>query len=150
MDREQSGIQAGSAKGRKAGRREERGFTLVEVMITMAVSVLFIGFLLGSNILIQKANTISHQKTLALQDATQVLERIRNASENGLFPNNVLAAFPNNGTVAGFSNMTDETVQVRYVSTTANPLDVQITVNWTDESNHPVSYSLNSLVAQRG
>jgi len=127
----------------------ERGFTLLELVLAMAISVLFLVSLLGANIMTQKANAVAQQKTVAMQDATQVLERMRDSATFGLFPANVLATFPNNGTVAGFQNLTGENVSVQYVSTTANPLDVRITVSWVDETLHPVNYSMNSFVTQR-
>ena len=127
----------------------ERGFTLIELMITMVVVVLVLLGFMGANTSIQQASEATHQRTIALQDANRVIETIRNTAASGTFPGNVTAAYPNNGAVAGFSNLTNEAITVSYVNTGVNPLDVTVTVSWSERGVRNVSTQLRTLVTQR-
>lgn len=130
-------------------QKQEKGFSLIEVLISLVVlSVILIGIMIG-NAVIQKSSEAAFQRTRAMQDANQVMEQIRKTSRTGSFPSNVTAAYPNNGTVSGFSSLSNESVRVSYVSTTTNPLDVTVTVSWRENGTRNVSTTLNALVTQR-
>lgn len=128
--------------------RNPTGFTLAEVTITMFVSSITLSSVLFANNNIQKVNTNWFQRTVALQDAHQVVEQMREEASYALFPSNVTAAFPDAAYVTGFSNLQNEQVLVNYNAIT-DPLDVTITVSWKDEHERTVSYQLNTLITQR-
>ena len=97
-----------------------------------------------------------YQRAVAMQDANQVIERIRNTAAGGTFPGNVTAAYPNNGAVTGFTNLSNETVRVTYTdfngdgnALTDNPLDVTVTVTYFENGRTASSSALRSLVTQR-
>ena len=129
-------------------KQSETGFTLVEVMITVAVVALALLGLGGASILIQQKSVGLFERSVAIQDTNQVLERMRQIVNDPCtccgttactgvgtctsFPSCLTAQYPNNGTVAGFSNLTSESVAVSYVSSTANPLDATVTTTWTE------------------
>lgn len=127
----------------------QRGFTLVEVMITMVVVILALGGYVWANVNVQQASDVRFEKSVALQDASRVIEQIRLSAATGQFPANVVAAFPNNGQVAGFNNLTNEQVTVSYASTVSDPLDVTIAVAWQEAGRRPTNISIRSLVTQR-
>lgn len=127
----------------------QKGFTLIEVMITAAVVVFVLVGFMGTNSAMQQATDSSFERTLALQDANQVIERIRTAAATGTFPANAVTAFPDNGTVAGFTSLTGETVTVTYGNATANPLDVRIQIQWLENGRRAVRAHLRTLVTQR-
>ncbi len=129
--------------------QNEKGFTLVEVMITAFVVVTILVGFLGSATAIQSANQAAYERNIALQDANQVIEQLRNTAATGTFPSNVTTAYPNGGTVAGYTSLTNEAVRVTYASTTANPLDVRVTVSYSENGNRTMSVSLRSYITQR-
>ena len=92
---------------------------------------------------------LSYRFNMALQDANQIVERIRSSAAAGTFPTNVITAFPNNGTVSGFTNLTNETVTVSYANAAANPLDVRVQVQWLENGRRTVNAHVRTLVTQR-
>lgn len=129
--------------------RNEKGFTLVELMITAFVVVTIIVGFLGSATALQAANQAAFERSIALQDANQVIELLRNTAATGTFPGNVTAAYPNNSTVSGFTSLTNESVRVTYTSATANPLDVTVTVSYSENGTRNMSTSLRTYITQR-
>src|SRR3989338_2961149 len=95
--------------------QNEGGFTLVEALITVLVVALALIASLVASTSIQRVSRNTHERTIAFQDANRVIEQMRNTASGGQFPGNVTAAYPNNGAVAGFANLTNETVRATYV-----------------------------------
>jgi len=133
----------------KARLSHSSGFTMVELMIALFVAALAIVGYIGGNIAIQRHAEELHERTVALQDANQVAERMRSAARTGNFPANLVAAFPDNGAIAGFNNLTNEQVTVSYVNTTADPLDVTVSVNWQSYARRQSTASLRTYITQR-
>ena len=134
----------------------EQGFTLIELMITVVVMVIAIGAVLQANTGMARTSEGMFQRSVAMQDANQVIERMRNTAISGTFPANVTAVYPNNGSVSGFSALTSEAVTVSYAdrngdgnALTENPLDVTVTVSYLDNTQRNTSMSLRSLITQR-
>ncbi len=129
--------------------RARCGFTLIEVAITMAiVSIALLSYLL-SNTAIQQSNRSAFERSIALQDANQVIERMRNMSSNGQFPGNVTSVYSNNGVVQGFTNLPNEQVIVSYSSVSPNLLDITVTVSWLANGNRQTNTDLRTLLTQR-
>ncbi len=118
-------------------------------MITMVVVVLVLLGFTGTNAAIQRTSEETFERTVAMQDANQVIEMMRNAAATGTFPGNVTATYANGGTVGGFSNLTNETLTVAYVNPATNPLDVTITVAWRNHLNRNVNTALRTRITQR-
>lgn len=134
----------------------EGGFTLVELMITMGIMVGAMTSVLMANASISQTSEGIFQRSVAIQDANQVIERMRNTAVTGTFPGNVTAAYPNSGSVSGFSSLTSEVVRVTYAdrngdgnALTDNPLDVTVTVTYLENGRRNTTMSLRSLVTQR-
>ena len=135
-------------------KRGEEGFTLIEVMIAMAVVVIaLIGIGFG-NSKVQQVSAESFEKARAIQHANQVVERMRNLAATSL--SSVTSTFSNGGTVATsyYSTSTSEllpseSVTVSFVNTTANPLDATVTVTWSQRGIRTVSRSIRTYIAQR-
>jgi prepilin-type N-terminal cleavage/methylation domain-containing protein len=132
--------------------KSQKGFTLIELMVSVAVCVTALITIVWGNNYIQKVNHESFQRMVALQDAHQIIERIRVNANSGVFPASVTAAFPHNQLVAGFTNVVNnlpnEQVRVTYVDPTADPLDLSVVVSW-QSGTRTVSATLSSFVTQR-
>lgn len=133
----------------KKATPRQKGFTLIEVMIALFVLTVAIGTFIGTNMLIQRNAEMGFERSIAIQDANRVLERMRNISRTGTFPSNVVGAFPNNTAVPGFTNLTSEQVTVTYASTTVDPLDVTVTVTWLSQTQRASVLSLRTVMTQR-
>lgn len=125
------------------------GFTMIELMIALFVTALAIVGYIGANIAIQRSSEERHERTVAIQDASRVIEQMRSAAQSGTFPGNVTSAFPNNGNVSGFSNLTSEQVTVSYTDSTADPLDATVTVTWQSYTDRQSTASLRTYLTQR-
>ena len=130
-------------------RKKEEGFTLIEIMIAMCVSVIAILGFITAITSIRQASESAYERTIALQDANRVIEQMRNTATSGTFPGVVTTAYPNNATVSGFSNLTNEQVAVGYANTTANPLDVTVTVTWLEHGRRAMTKSIRTFITQR-
>ena len=125
----------------------QKGFTLIEVVITVAVVAFALVAYLGANYAIEKASESAYQKSVAIQDAQQTLERMRSTAATGTFPGNVTSAF--SGSISGYSNLPSETVAVSYVDATANPLDTTVTVTYLQNGTRTVTNTIRTLISQR-
>jgi type II secretory pathway pseudopilin PulG len=128
---------------------QEHGFSILEVMITLAVCSLAVAGMLATNSVLQKSSAVTHSRLVAVQDANQVIEQMREAAAYGTFPSNLQSAFPNNTLLTNFTNLKDEKIQVQYASPSADPLDVMVQVQWMGPDNRPAVYSLHTLMTQR-
>ena len=118
-------------------------------MITMAVLVVTLLGFMGANTAVQQSSAAAFERAVAVQDANQVIERMRNTAAAGTFPANVTGLFPNGGAVNGFNTLTSELIIVTYVNPAANPLDATVTVRWLEKGVRNVDTSLRTLITQR-
>lgn len=127
----------------------QKGFTLIELMITMAVIVLALVGYMGANSAIQKSSEAAFEKSVAIQDANRVLEQMRRAALSGEFPESVTDAFPDGEEVNGFDSLNDQTIRVEYSDPSADPLDATVTVTWRQHGLREVSTALRTRLTQR-
>lgn len=130
-------------------KERKRGFTLIEVLVSMVVIVVgLLGFLLANTHIQQKDERV-YERMVATQDAHRAIELMRNASATGNFPVNVTSAFPAGTAVPGFNNLIGEQVTVAYADSTADPLDITVTTIWMENGSRSASTELRTLMTQR-
>lgn len=110
--------------------KTNRGFTLIELLIAALVLFVALGMVIGATSNMSQSNELAYQEVIALQDAHRVIEQMRAQAANGTFPANVTGAFPQNQALVGFNSLAGEQVVVSYANTTANPLNITVTVTW--------------------
>ena len=110
---------------------EKKGMTLLELLIASGILVVAVCGILATFINFRYLTTQSKDRTIAAQDASAIIERIRNVAP---FTNaNVVAQYPNGAVVSNFGSLpaaTNEQVTVSYTNTAAAPLEVIVTVRW--------------------
>ena len=127
----------------------EKGFSLIEVLFASAIILLLVAGFLGSATTLQFANEAAYQRSIALEDASRVIEQIRSTAASGTFPANVTAVYSNGGTVSGYSTLTNESVVVSYANAAANPLDVTVTVSYSENGTRSMTAALRTYITQR-
>lgn len=125
---------------------KREGFTLIELMLAVAIILPVLLGAIGLNVYIFRATETSKRTTVALQDVHTVIERIRNTSESSLSA--VTSAYPDGQTVTGFSNLPSEQITVDYANVNADPLDLIVTVSWLDQGRTMVR-NLSTQVTKR-
>lgn len=148
----------------------QRGFTIVEIMIALLVTTLVIAGSVGGNIFAQRNSEEMHERTIAIKTANRLIEMMRYESRTGTFPANVVTRFPdpdlqgivpqfNDATTDESPNLTNKTVRVSYcrglyspcptADTTANPLEVTVTVSWRAYTGVDRSETIRTYITQR-
>lgn len=135
--------------------KSERGFTLIEVMITVAVMTVSLLGLLYANTKMQQASNAAFENAVAMQHANQVIENMRNLAVTSLAT--VTGTFSNGGTVgssyytqtSSSESLPSEAVTASYVSASADPLDTTVTVTWSAGGVRTVSKSVRTLITKR-
>ena len=120
-----------------AGRRRHRGFTLIEVLISMTIfSIAILGLAIGASS-VMRANQTSYFSTIAVSLAQDKLEELK----------------ANPATLTSCSTTCDSTVPTHdgvaftrtWVVTNGSPVAgvsrVDVQVDWTDYITHTVSIS---------
>lgn len=126
-----------------------KGFTLTELLISLFVIALGLLGMILSNTYVQRTSEVAHERMVATQDAHRAIELMRNTSASGEFPDNVTRAFPNGAAVAGFNNLTNESVTVVYADPDADPLNITVTTNWAQRGSRNASIQLRTLMTRR-
>lgn len=106
----------------------------MEVLFALAILIPVCFSIIGINYYSARAADSARLTTTAIHDAHTVIERLRVESQDGLAQ--VVATYPNGQPVpAGIAAMSAESgeqIIVNYADPGADPLDVTVTVTWTD------------------
>lgn len=133
--------------------KNEKGFTLFELLI--AAVILFVAFILAlqASTSLNQGNELAQQTVIALEDAHRAIEAMRKESATGTFPNNVVSKYPAGQAMTGFTTLDAEQVVPAYVNTTANPLNITVTVTWNavtkTTGTRPMSTQITTLMTKR-
>lgn len=133
--------------------RDQKGFSLVEVLVgavIMAIAILSASF---SILNIQQLSEVSKQKVVATADANRVLEAMRYEANVSLtdMQNKNWAVWATDNVIntKGGSDIQLVGENVNVVLNGTDPVQVTLTVNWTHRQR-PHSYQVVTLMTQRG
>lgn len=125
-------------------RRSQRGFTLMELLITMVVTLFGLMGLMALHVTLTQGNDTVNRTQEAIAVGTQTVEQLRNmrpgklaqeltGSSTAVPPMSV----PNYATKLGRNNVSySMDVSVVQVPAANNLWRVRVTVNWVDDANN--------------
>jgi len=127
------------------------GFTFIELMIAMVIASLTILFFVTTQNTLQVNAEMAYEKKVAAEDAHRFISQMRLTAKTGTFPSNLVTAY-GAGAITGYTSLPTsaaETMALSYVSTTADPLDVTVTVSWTGYNRRATTQTMRTLITQR-
>lgn len=123
--------------------KKKLGFTLIELMIAAAVVVIAFTGLLAMYIVCLNLAEEAHSLTVAVYDASKIMERIRVTNFDDIATTDWTAWAAGGG---GCNTLTDEAITVSFSGT--NPLQATILVSWKDRQR-PRSERIIGLISER-
>lgn len=131
--------------------RTNAGFTLLEVAIAMALFMVVLGVVAQGLISYYVVMDAQHQRAAAAEILRGAVAQIRaeRDANPGAFPNAVTDVFPDGDTMAGPGLLPNESIVVSYADDGANPLEVAVTVTWTDLHGRPLQETISTMLTDR-
>lgn len=122
--------------------KSKKGLTLLELVIGVAIFIVAIVSLLGAYMGALTMSEGSRNLNTAINDATRVIEEMRNIPFASITLTNWTTWASNNGA----NTLEDETITTTYQGT--DPLTVTVTVNWTEKGRQR-NTALVTAITQR-
>ncbi|NIA12847.1 MAG: prepilin-type N-terminal cleavage/methylation domain-containing protein [Nitrospiraceae bacterium] len=139
--------------------RRERGFTLLELTLAVAIFTVVIGVTATCLISFYSTMETEHQRVLAYNHCRSVLSDMRtirdatpNTSDNPTaFQDALFAMYPDGVEMTGPYELSESKVIATYESTDAgtNPIVPTVAVQWNDLRGRQVTVSLSSAITDR-
>lgn len=128
--------------------RADAGVTLIETTFAVAVLVVALVSVLGVLVKAQEANALNRSKVLAFDEARAIIDQIKDLDAQGAaFPDALLKALPAGTAPLVSTTLSNATRTIAWGAAT-DPMQVTVTVQWSDLRGHPLSISLTSAVGK--
>ena len=119
-------------------RNQAKGFTLIEVLVAMSIfAIAVLGLAIGATTVMQ-ANQTGLYTTIATNLAQDKLEELKAKTAANI---NTTGSPENNITVSGVPAKFNRSWAVTSGSPVAGVKQIDVTVTWTDHTNHTVTVS---------
>lgn len=141
-------------KGKRSGRGAA-GFTMLELMVAIGVLLVAVLSAFGSQLTSMSLVSSSRETDTAMTDLQACMESILTVQTDQI----PLAgsAYADGEPIAGFDNLTDQTMVATYPGfptgssdpkDVPDPLEIVLTLTWSDAEGRPRSVTLNSVKTQ--
>ncbi len=122
---------------------KNKGFSLLELMIGVGILVVAVAGILAFYVACFNLTEGSRSLTVAMHDATKLMERIRVTNFSDIQTTDWAAWMVSEG---GFDTLPNESIGVAFAN--SDPIQIDITVSWTDKGRIKTK-TLTSLISQR-
>lgn len=131
-----------------ARRRNREGFTLVELVVAMAVFTMVLGATAQALVSYYAALDFQNQRNTAVRNCTAILSQMREVRDDNPndFPGAITDEWPDAGAIDGAGTLPQETIDVSYVNPNANPLEVTVRSQWVDLRGRPMTLSVTTML----
>ena len=133
-------VRTSSARRRRRGdrRRGQGGFTLLELLVTMAVTVIGLLGLMAMYVATAKGNEATARSSAAVSIAQETLEELRSTELTALvtrFGQTDVGFTASLNTVAGRDGTTySRTIEVTELAASRDLIKLRVEVKWTDDN----------------
>ncbi len=119
----------------------------MEVVLALGILALAITAMLQVSVGLLANGSISRHRTEAVLDAQAVLDSIRRLCDTGVaVPAELVEAYPAGPVKLESASLPDEEIRVTYAAPTAAPLQVSVTVRWTEMNGRAMEETLTTLI----
>ena len=127
-----------------------KAVTLVEILVATLVFLIVCGSLLNSIVTILYIIDIARDETSAVSDLRSLMEKINSTpfvSVTTLFPNGVIDGPTGNNysNLVGGYKLKNEHITVNYADVNADPLEINVRLEWEDKRRHPHSIEMSTF-----
>ena len=145
-------------------KSNNKGFSLIEMLVVLVLSVIAIVALLYSLISTFPLTELAREQTIAVSHLRNMMEEIRSTSfdhilgpsagfPNGLFPQGVIDGppDPNNPgftlyqTIVGGYALAGEQITINYANPNADPLEINVALAWQDRRGRNFNASVSTF-----
>lgn len=127
--------------------KSNQGITLVETVFAMAILAVVLASLLQVVVNVQAAAVTNRSRSVAIEDARSVLERVRAARDGGTeVPAGIVRDFPVGEFNLPTASLPREQVTIAYENPNVTPLAITVTTQWRDLRGRALSETVSTLV----
>ncbi|NUM54387.1 MAG: type II secretion system protein [Candidatus Hydrogenedentes bacterium] len=129
-------------------RIKDSGFTLVELVVALAIFTVVLGATAQALISYYSALDFQNQRNSALRNCAAVISQMREVRDDNPddFPGAIIAEWQDNTTIDGAGTLPQETITVNYTDTNADPIEVTVRSQWVDLRGRPVAMSITTML----
>lgn len=156
MTEKENGNARFPAQFRPIGRRsmprfaqeDREGFTLVELVMAMAIFTVVLGATAQALVSYYAALDTQNQRNTALRHCAAVISQMRDVRDRstGNFPAAITTQWPDGAVIDGAGTLPREIIDVDYVDPNANPIEVTVRSQWVDLRGRPMTVSVTTML----
>jgi type II secretory pathway pseudopilin PulG len=131
--------------------KAERGMTLVELTLAVAIFVMVLGATAQSLISYYVALDIQDQRVVATRHCVGVLNTIRDfrGTTTDPFPAAITDQWVDGSEVPGVASLPQENVIVTYTNPASNPLEVVVVSTWKDLRGRQITAQVSTVLTNQ-
>jgi prepilin-type N-terminal cleavage/methylation domain-containing protein len=143
------GILRGKKMAIKRGKNQQRGTSLIEILVAVAIFAVAMSGLLGSIFAVVYLSETSRNLTIATSDLNNIMERVRATPFDHLaqdFPQAVTDGPAANRypAIIGGYRLNNQHITVTYANPAGDPREVKTTITWEDKKGRPYTASFST------
>ncbi len=136
-----------AARQLRATRGGTAGLTLVEVVLALGILAFAFVAMLQVSVSLLVNGSINRHRTEAVLDAQVVLDDMRSLRDTGVaIPAELVDAYPAGPVELDSASLPYEEISVAYADPASAPLEVSVTVRWTEMNGRIMEETLTTVI----